>query len=262
METPSSSDFLRVAGRLTPFFETGTEGVIWSLTLPGVPGYDGLVCLKPGDALFIYKEAGGLHWKGRVDLEYQRRHRPFPLNPQYGQQEINGFWVHGFQKDLSPEDWATPFFEGAPAVAWIPLSTMDPALGQQDQERAVVIEALDMLVHDPRKAWDHVRARAPASADRMQGQWAHAWNNLRQRLGWPPASLEVDCPNEVANAWRWMVSLDRATRIFWQPGLSEAQQWATLAARWPEATESAVANIVTWVGSGWAHDQKPAPPGF
>lgn len=95
---------------LDPYFETGTEGVIWSANLLGAPGYDALVCLEEGDQLRVLDDQGRVAWSGVVALEYDRRHRPYPGNPQYGQQEIKGFWVHGFQSDLPPEVWSEWFF--------------------------------------------------------------------------------------------------------------------------------------------------------
>lgn len=111
---------LRVSGILDPFFETGTEGVIWSIYDPrcalGEP-YEGLHDLKNGDHLTVYERDGiTVRWKGTIKLEYKRNWRPYPMNPQYGQQEVLGFWVHGLQEDLSPEDWARMFFDKLPAV--------------------------------------------------------------------------------------------------------------------------------------------------
>src|SRR5690606_30932119 len=99
--------------RLMPFFETGTEGVAWAITMDGVPGYDGLYPLKNGDELVIYAGGGEVAWEGTVDLEYERRWRAYPTNPELGQQEVLGMWVHGFQRDLDPEVWARLFFDQA-----------------------------------------------------------------------------------------------------------------------------------------------------
>ena len=104
-----------INGRLEAFFETGTEGIIWSLVEPN-KGYEGLHCLKNGDYLKVYKEnTEEVIWEGTVLLEYERRYRSYPLNPQYGQQEIFGCWVHGFQENLAPEVWSKMFFDGCQA---------------------------------------------------------------------------------------------------------------------------------------------------
>src|SRR5690606_29287821 len=79
---------LRVSGILEPFFETGTEGVIWSVTDPrcalGDP-YEGLHDLKNGDHLTVYERDGvTVRWKGTVKLEFKRNWRPYPMNPKHG----------------------------------------------------------------------------------------------------------------------------------------------------------------------------------
>ncbi len=45
-----------VFGQLEPFFETGTEGVLWSLQEFDKPGYPGLHVLKNGDRLTVYSK--------------------------------------------------------------------------------------------------------------------------------------------------------------------------------------------------------------
>ncbi len=105
-----------IKGELEAFWETGTEGVIWSLYDEHNKGYESLNCLKDGDYLEVYNDDGSILWEGEVKLEYKRRYRPFPLNPKYGQQEVFGMWVHGFQEDLDPEIWAKMFFDKKKAI--------------------------------------------------------------------------------------------------------------------------------------------------
>lgn len=105
-----------IKGKLDPFFETGTEGVIWSVYEDGKEGYDGLHCLEDGDYLMVFNpDDDSLVWEGNVNLEYERNYRPYPMNPKYGQQEVYGFWVHGLQENVEPEDWGTWFFKSYPA---------------------------------------------------------------------------------------------------------------------------------------------------
>jgi hypothetical protein len=107
---------LIIHGKLDPFFETGTEGVIWSVYDESKKGYDGLFCLEDGDKLTVYGHDGvTVIWEGVVALEYKRNWHAYPLNPQYGQQAVYGYWVHGFQATLAPEVWAMMFFAGLPA---------------------------------------------------------------------------------------------------------------------------------------------------
>jgi len=106
-----------VKGKLDPFFETGTEGVLWSVYEDGKEGYDGLHVLKKDDYLTIFdpEDNTKVIWEGNIDLEYKRNYHPYPMNPEYGQQAVHGMWVHGFQVDVVPEDWGTWFFKHYPA---------------------------------------------------------------------------------------------------------------------------------------------------
>lgn len=58
-------------GSLEPFFETGTEGVIWAVTEYGRKGYDGLNILENGDKLTVYENVtdGNIAWQGRVSFD-------------------------------------------------------------------------------------------------------------------------------------------------------------------------------------------------
>lgn len=105
-----------IKGKLDPFFETGTEGVIWSIYDENEDGYNSLHCLKDGDYLEVYNEDNSILWSGIIKLEYKRRYRPYPMNPQYGQQEVFGYWVHGFQHNIEPEFWAEMFFKAKKAA--------------------------------------------------------------------------------------------------------------------------------------------------
>lgn len=105
-----------INAHLEAYFETGTEGIIWSVQIDSL-GRDGLYLLKNGDELIVYtKDRRAIVWKGIVQLEYKRLYRPYPNNPQYGQQIINGRWVHGFQDSLQPHVWAKWFFDKLPAA--------------------------------------------------------------------------------------------------------------------------------------------------
>lgn len=106
-----------IKGKLEPFFETGTEGVIWSVYEDGKEGYDGLNCLEYGDFLKIFDPADATKviWEGRIDYDWEINYRPYPMNPEYGQQAVYGYWVHGLQKDVLPEDWGLWFIKQYPA---------------------------------------------------------------------------------------------------------------------------------------------------
>ena len=107
-----------IHGRLEAFWETGTEGVIWSIYEDGKTGYDGLNTVESGDLLTVFNDASKKQvlWQGEVNLEYEQNYRPYPMNPAYGQQEVLGYWVHGLQDGMPPETWARMFFEEKPAT--------------------------------------------------------------------------------------------------------------------------------------------------
>lgn len=103
-----SEQYRFISGTLEPFFETGSEGILWSVHETRVPGYDGLNVLKNGDYLIILENEANSEkviWEGVIDLEYETNYRPYPMNPQYGQQAINGYWVNGVQRGFNPEKW-------------------------------------------------------------------------------------------------------------------------------------------------------------
>jgi len=108
---------LPIKGKLDPFFETGTEGVIWAVYDDTKEGYAGLNCLTRGDYLTIFdpEDTNKVIWEGNIDLEYERNYHPYPMNPQYGQQAIGGFWVHGIQRGVDPDTWGKWFFKHYPA---------------------------------------------------------------------------------------------------------------------------------------------------
>lgn len=102
-----------IKGKLDPFFETGTEGVMWAVTDEDNDGYESLHILRSGDHLAIYDtdDCTNLVWYGNIDFEYERNNRPLPYNPGQFRQAVLGYWVHGLQKDVEPETWATWFRE-------------------------------------------------------------------------------------------------------------------------------------------------------
>ena len=101
-------------GCLDAFFETGTEGIIWAFIDNNATGWDALNILNDGDYLFIEDGEGGIAWEGKVLLDYE-----IPKRAQLSgamQQEVCGYWVHGLQKGVKPEDWAQWFLTSRPAV--------------------------------------------------------------------------------------------------------------------------------------------------
>lgn len=106
---------MRLKGKLDAFFETGTEGIIWSVIEDGKEGYDGLHPLGEGDLLTVLDPVDGKFvWEGNVNYEWERNFRNYPGNPEFGQQEIGGMWVHGIQENVEPDDWGKWFFKQYP----------------------------------------------------------------------------------------------------------------------------------------------------
>ena len=118
MTTPRKTPPLKsLDGTLEAFFETGTEGILWSFNEAGKRGYDSLNVLEDGDLLTVFNDASckEVLWQGEIHLEYKNRWQPYPLNSEYGQQAVLGLWVHGLQEDMDPEKWAQMFLDEKPA---------------------------------------------------------------------------------------------------------------------------------------------------
>lgn len=101
---------MQIDGILDPYFETGTEGILWSVYDESRPGYDGLFVLEDGDLLEVIDNDGTVVWEGEIELDWDIGYKPYPSNPKYGQQAAMGAWVHGIQKGFKPDDWALLFF--------------------------------------------------------------------------------------------------------------------------------------------------------
>lgn len=113
---------MELSGVLSSHSETGTEGIVWAfqdakfIGTDGKWSYDGLHALRDGDHIKAFNDDGSIRWEGTIALEYKRRWRTYPLNPSQGQQEVEGYWVHGFQVGVEPEDWFHMFEDGPKAV--------------------------------------------------------------------------------------------------------------------------------------------------
>lgn len=105
---------ISIDGELEGFYETGTEGVIWSLWDNTKSGYDGLHYLQPGDHFVIYAHDGTVAWEGDILWDRQVGRITAPTNPNYRGQAALGMWVHGIQQGFEPDAWATFFFQSPP----------------------------------------------------------------------------------------------------------------------------------------------------
>lgn len=109
-----------IFGVLEDFFETGTEGVVWSVYDEDERGYDGLHPIDEGDHLTILDELGHQIWAGTIRCDRKTGWRPFPLNPNDGQPCALGHRVHWTQRGFKPDDWARFFIRyGRPRLKGI-----------------------------------------------------------------------------------------------------------------------------------------------
>lgn len=107
-----------IHGQLFAWFETGTEGIYWAVVDDEKKGYDGLHVLENGNVLTVFNKENKkkILFQGTIALEYDRLRRALQYNPEYFQQCVLGYWVHGLQKDVDPEKWAHMFFDEHRAV--------------------------------------------------------------------------------------------------------------------------------------------------
>jgi len=99
----------RYAGELFPWFETGTEGLVWSLQQDGKEGYDGLVPLRQGDQLTVTAPDGSTLFDGVLECDRKTGWTPRWKGASHGQPVAQGYWVHWTQAGWSPDDWAEIF---------------------------------------------------------------------------------------------------------------------------------------------------------
>ena len=105
-------DAVRLDGHLVAWWETGTEGVYWSLVTDwNATGrsHDNRYVLEEGDVLTIFNEDGSVAWHGTIEWDLHTRRLRSPFNPDRIQQEVGGLWVHGLQRGVDAETWADYF---------------------------------------------------------------------------------------------------------------------------------------------------------
>lgn len=209
-----------IVGRLEPFCEMGTEGVVWSIVQQGLPGYEGLFGLENGDDLRIYGPNGTVAWEGTIRWQATPR------------------WSHGAQAGLDPEAWGRVFYDECPAVARLQRTT-------RASEVAIV---QDVLPHDPMAAWDAL-SRQPDVFKRVSEGLEYLLNYRGRRWGWPPRTLATDA--EKARAWRCILAMDNAERALWMPG---AKPFQLAGRRWPRPDAFTDAEQAAWARHRLPHD--------
>lgn len=102
-----------IHGVLEDFFETGTEGVCWSVYEDGKQGYDGLHVLGGGEHLRVTDETGAVRFEGFIEPDTKKGWVAYASNApdeNYGQPTALGMWIHWTQSGWEPDDWAALFF--------------------------------------------------------------------------------------------------------------------------------------------------------
>lgn len=98
-----------IKGKLEAFFETGTEGVIWSIYMDGKEGYDALYSIKEGDYITIYNEEDKIIYQGDIIEDVFSNWYSYPMNPILGQQAAGCYLVHWVQANVDPDKWCEWF---------------------------------------------------------------------------------------------------------------------------------------------------------
>lgn len=98
-----------IHGVLEDFFETGTEGVVWSVHDDDDSGYEGLHAIQEGDHLTILDQLGRRLWSGVIRCDRESGWARYPANPEFGQPCALGYWIHWTQQGFKPDEWARFF---------------------------------------------------------------------------------------------------------------------------------------------------------
>ncbi len=95
--------YKQFTGNLFPYFETGVEGLIWSLKID-----DYILTLQEGDFLKVFDHQGKLIYD-TVILKDQTTNLTGRPNTDLRQQTIGNYWVHWLQKNHKSEKWLLYF---------------------------------------------------------------------------------------------------------------------------------------------------------
>ncbi|MBU6415107.1 hypothetical protein KGQ34_02610 [Patescibacteria group bacterium] len=102
---------IKVSGVLCPYFETGCEGIVWSVIKDGKESYDNLYTIRQGDLFTVYGENDEILFDGEIICDFQAGWTAYPNDPfGHGQPSALGYWIHWTQHGWQPDDWAKLFF--------------------------------------------------------------------------------------------------------------------------------------------------------
>lgn len=98
-------------GKLTHFFETGSEGTYWVLKQSDNNDVKELIFLRTGDELTIRDENGAVVFNGLIaeDRSINLQRRP---STQVMQPVSKGHWVQWLQPGVDPDVWGYWFMSG------------------------------------------------------------------------------------------------------------------------------------------------------
>lgn len=218
---------LVILGQLNPFFETGTEGVVWSVVDDGLPGFDGLFPLSNGDRLIVYGAEGEVVWEGTISLEYTSRQQPFPHDPSKSQQQVAGLWVNGLQRDVDPDTWAQWFIDRRPAAVRL------KSPGHVRESSRALQQAITLMESDPLAAWGFLENHHESLLRRVASSIEHAWNHACSQMGWQAHALKDAV--DMAEAWQALLALTYAKRVLWTTNEQDTLQ--VLQQRFPTPAE-------------------------
>ena len=107
-----------VHGILDPYFETGTEGVCWSVYEDGKTGYEGLHQMGGGEHLRVIGPDGKIIFEGFIEPDPKKGWTEYPGRPGegLGQPVALGMWIHWTQAGWEPDAWAQLFLDHHRAV--------------------------------------------------------------------------------------------------------------------------------------------------
>jgi len=98
-----------IRGELVDYFETGTEGVVWSVSDDDDQGYSGLHVIKEGDHLTILDRLGHELWRGVIRFDRKIGWQRYSGSRTLGQPSALGHWIHWTQRGFKADDWAKFF---------------------------------------------------------------------------------------------------------------------------------------------------------
>ena len=103
-----------ISGFLFPYFQRGTDRIVWSISNLANSNSQEIHCLEDNDYLTVFETTGEIRWQGQIQFEYKRNNSP--RREFWTRQVVMGYVVHGCQSNCDPDRWAEMFFAKLPAT--------------------------------------------------------------------------------------------------------------------------------------------------